>query len=201
MSRAFVDDDAADSTGDEAPELKIPIPPGSRNYLTPEGARRLADELRGLELSERPGLSAEMEKAVKSGADADARLAVADSKKLHNAGEHLLHSVDAPRLRRALARTDRRIEYLSRMASMAETVEAPEGGYDRVRFGASVLVREGPGDPVRYRIVGVDEADPERGLIGWTSPIARALMGKRPGDLVRAALPEQETVLEIVSIE
>ncbi len=179
MSRAFVDDDAADSTGDEAPELKIPIPPGSRNYLTPEGARRLADELRGLELSERPGLSAEMEKAVKSGADADA----------------------LSRLRRALARADRRIEYLSRMASMAETVEAPEGGYDRVRFGASVLVREGPGDPVRYRIVGVDEADPERGLIGWTSPIARALMGKRPGDLVRAALPEQETVLEIVSIE
>lgn len=178
MSRAFVDDDAADSRGDEAPEIKIPIPPGSRNYVTPEGAAALANELRSLELEEWPRLQAELDRAVAGGTDADALSA----------------------LRKKKARLERRIEYLSRMAAMTDVVEAPPGGYDRVRFGARVLVREGAGPARQYRIVGVDEADPERGLLGWTSPVARALMGKALGDLARAMLPDREIVLELVDL-
>lgn len=179
MSRAFVDDDAADSSLDEAPEIKIPIPVGSRNYLTPEGAARLADELRSLELSERPRIASELERASKAQADADALSA----------------------LRASLAKVDRRIEYLARMAALAETVEAPQGKRDRVTFGALVTLREGPGGPKSYRIVGVDEADPAAGRIAWTSPIAKALIGKRAGDLARATLPEREIVIEVLSVE
>ena len=67
MSRAFVGDDQYDSADDEAPEIKVPIPVGSRNYLTPDGAARLADELRELETGERPRLAAEIDRLGKDG--------------------------------------------------------------------------------------------------------------------------------------
>lgn len=179
MSRAFVGDGQYDSADDEAPEIKVPIPPGSRNYLTPDGAAALAAELSALETDSRPRLAAEIERLGKDpAASADALSAA----------------------RRALGKADRRIEYLSRMASIAETVEPPSGGYDRVRFGASVEVEAAGGGRRSYRIVGVDEADPEAGLIGWNSPIARALMGKLPGNRAVAALPDGALELLVVSI-
>jgi transcription elongation factor GreB len=180
MSRAFVCDDQYDSADDEAPEIKMPIPPGSRNYLTPEGAAKLADELRTLETEERPRLAAEIDKMGKSGGQAS-------PESLSNA-------------RRALGRVDRRMEYLSRMASIAETVEPPAEGFERVKFGATATVADEKGVESTWRIVGVDEADPGAGLIGWTSPIARALIGKKPGDTALARLPEGECRYVVVSV-
>jgi len=180
MSRAFVGDDQYDAADDEAPELKIPVPPGSRNYLTPDGAAALADELRELETERRPRLLAELNRLGASVSEASPD--------------------ELSRARRELGRVNRRLEYLGRMASMAETIAPPDGGYDRVRFGAGVTVEEEGGAVSAYRIVGIDEADPERGLVGWTSPIARALMGKRPGDEATVALPEGTRRLMIVSI-
>ncbi len=60
MSRAFVDEASADSRDEDAPEFKIPLPPGARNYVTPEGAERLYSELKTLEATERPDLAAEI---------------------------------------------------------------------------------------------------------------------------------------------
>ena len=181
MSRAFVGDDQYDAASDEAPELKIPIPPGSRNYMTPEGAAALAEELGRLETEARPALVAEVDRLGKEGSYAAPEA----------------HS----NARRALSRVNRRIEYLTTMASLAETVEHPDGGYDRVRFGATVTVRDAAGAEARYRIVGVDEADPEHGRIGWTSPIARALIGKRTGEKTVAVLPEGERRLVVLRID
>jgi len=178
MSRAFVNDDAADPAADEAPEIKIPIPAGSRNYLTPEGAAQLADELARLETAERPRIAAEIERMGKGDTDQDA----------------------LSTLRRNLARVDRRVEYLSRMASLADTIEPPAAGYTRVSFGARVVVAEASGDERIYRIVGVDEADPDKGLIGWISPVAKALMGKNPGDVTVVRLPAGSIELRIVSV-
>jgi transcription elongation factor GreB len=48
VSRAFVDESASESRENDAPELKIPLPPGARNYVTAQGAARLRDELEGL---------------------------------------------------------------------------------------------------------------------------------------------------------
>ncbi|OHD80783.1 MAG: hypothetical protein A3J97_01515 [Spirochaetes bacterium RIFOXYC1_FULL_54_7] len=67
MSRAFVNDDALDASQDEAPQLRIPIPPGSRNYVTPEGAATLVDELSFLETVELPRIKADIERAGRGG--------------------------------------------------------------------------------------------------------------------------------------
>jgi transcription elongation factor GreB len=72
---------------------------------------------------------------------------------------------------------------------------------DVVRFGASVTVEDDDGRARRYRIVGVDEADPKRGLVSWRSPVARALTGRRVGDTTTLHTPAGEEELMIAAIE
>jgi transcription elongation factor GreB len=52
-----------------------------------------------------------------------------------------------------------------------------------------------------YKIVGVDEADPSAGRVSWLSPIAKALMGARAGDVVSLRLPKGDVDLEVQAIE
>ena len=72
---------------------------------------------------------------------------------------------------------------------------------DRVVFGATVdLVDEDTGEELTYRIVGQDEADIKAGLLSVNSPIARALVGKREGDVVVVEIPAGSRSLEIVKV-
>lgn len=94
---------------------------------------------------------------------------------------------------------DRRAALEERLAS-AELVPPPTDPTDVVRFGATVTV-EGDGGARRYRIVGVDEADPASGSIAFVSPLARALVGCVVGDVVRHRAPRGEEELEIVTVK
>jgi transcription elongation factor GreB len=98
-----------------------------------------------------------------------------------------------------LQMVDQRIDRLQslRSAVVVSRPVAPEG---RVRFGASVTVREYNGAESRYRIVGVDETDLDRGWISWVSPLAKALLNARIGQRVRFKLPSGEEELEIVGV-
>lgn len=180
MSRAFVDEDAPGADGIESFALKIPVPPGSRNYLTPEGADALSRELHELTETALPRAAAELaaRTAPGTGPDFDA----------------------LETLRKRLGGIERRIAYLDAMASLAEVVPPPAEGTDRVKFGARVRVREEGGSEREYRIVGIDEAQPERGWIGWPSPVARSLMGRRTGDVVTVKLPQGEKRLTVVAV-
>lgn len=84
-----------------------------------------------------------------------------------------------------------------RTASVVQPPATPDG---RVRFGAVVTVREPDGTELRHRIVGVDEADFDRGWVSWLSPIAKALLNARVGQRVRVRLPAGEKELEIVAV-
>ena len=63
-----------------------------------------------------------------------------------------------------------------------------------------MAVRDPAGQQSSYRIVGVDEADAERGWVSWQSPVARALMNARIGEQVPFKFPKGDTRLEVVSI-
>ncbi len=93
----------------------------------------------------------------------------------------------------------RRAELEERIAS-AELVPIPLESNGVVRFGASVGV-EDEGGARRFRIVGVDEADPAQGTIAFVSPLARALLGHRAGDTVVFRAPGGEQQLEITAVE
>ena len=71
---------------------------------------------------------------------------------------------------------------------------------DEVRFGAQVTVRNQAGVERAYRLVGVDEADGAHGLVAFVSPLARALLGRRVGELATLRTPRGEEELEVVAI-
>lgn len=71
---------------------------------------------------------------------------------------------------------------------------------EKAAFGASVTVRRGDGNEEVYQIVGVEEADPERGRISWISPLARALLSRRAGEKVRFRSPASEEELTLLTV-
>lgn len=107
---------------------------------------------------------------------------------------------DDPDAKRQLARLDQRIMQLEESLQSAEIVAAPSGPADVVRFGASVIVRESDGTETTYRIVGVDETDPDRNWVSWMSPIARALLNRKRGERIRFKFPSGQEMLEIINI-
>jgi transcription elongation factor GreB len=107
---------------------------------------------------------------------------------------------DDPDAKRELQRLDQRIRYLRQSLIFAEVVAAPAPPHDQVKFGATVTVRDPHGDVSRYRIVGVDEIDLERGWVSWLTPIARALHLAKLGDRVSFKTRVGVQELEIVDV-
>ena len=95
-----------------------------------------------------------------------------------------------------------RIADLDDKLSRAQVIEPGEGEVEeRVRFGSYVSVTdEDSGDVKTFRIVGDLEADLERGMISMSSPLARALLGKREGDLVEVRVPKGTVEYSVTEI-
>jgi transcription elongation factor GreB len=107
---------------------------------------------------------------------------------------------DDPGSKRQLRALDQRALDLEDLLATAEIVPSNACDPDEVCFGSTVTVREPDGTEQQYRIVGVDEADFDRGWVSWISPIARALTGARLGQQVAFKFPSGEKQLEIVAI-
>ena len=176
MNKAFTKE--SDESFDEViPEPKDLLPPGVKNYVTPEGAERLRNELKYLVELERP------------------RITDGGSREVGPEGD------TSRAKRKRLQAVDRRIVFLRDRVANMEVVDPGKGSGDRVRFGATVTVVDEGEKEKSYKIVGVDEADPSAGKVSWLSPIAKALMGAREGDVVSLELPKGNVELEILEIE
>jgi transcription elongation factor GreB len=150
------------------------------NYITPDGARRLSEELGNLRSVERP-------KTVQEVADA-----AAQGDRSENA-EYIYG-------KRRLREIDRRMRYLTKRLESAVVVDPKTQKGDKIFFGATVEVEDEDGARRRYRIVGEDEIDSNAGRISWRSPVGRALLGKRVGEVITVRRPAGEAELEIVSM-
>ena len=150
--------------------------------LTARGARLLREELQRLK-AERPQISAAIGAAREHG---DLR---------ENAEYH------AAKEQQGLA--EARIRDIEAKLSLAQIIEVEKldaGG--KVVFGATVyLVNIEDDAEKRYQIVGEDEADIRQGLVSIRSPLARALIGKREGDVIDVAAPKGRQSYEIVGVE
>ena len=98
--------------------------------------------------------------------------------------------------RSAMARAARDLRYFSSRRASAQLFE-PTGEPDLVLFGRQVTFRRDDGRTQSFRIVGEDEADAAQGMISHISPIAKALLGKRVGDITTL----NDSELEIISVE
>ena len=99
-----------------------------------------------------------------------------------------------------LAQVDRDIRYLKGRIERAIPVDAAGQPAGEVCFGALVGVADETGSEAQYAIVGEDEADAQRGKVSWVSPLARALVGARVGDVITWKRPSGDVELEVVSI-
>ena len=103
--------------------------------------------------------------------------------------------------RKQLHEIDRRISYLSRVMNHSKIVDpAAQVERDRVRFGATVELADEEDERRVMTLVGEDEADAGAGLINWTAPIARALIGAKVGDERVVVLPAGEKSYEVIAI-
>jgi transcription elongation factor GreB len=103
--------------------------------------------------------------------------------------------------RKRLREIDRRLSHLARIMKDAKVVDpAAQSSRDQVRFGATVVMADEEDATRVVTIVGDDEGDAAEGRIGWSAPIARALIGAKVGDERVVRLPSGEKSYEIRSI-
>ena len=182
MNKAFVKEDAADE--DDAPAGAPALPPGAANYMTKAGHRRLREEFEQLVKVERPALVQVVSWAAGNGDRSEN-------------GDYIYG-------KKRLREIDRRIRYLTKRLESAVVVDPQtQENLEQVFFGATVTICEidaGGAGSVTYQIVGDDEADAGAGRISWISPLARALMKAREGDLVRFQSPAGLREIEIETI-
>jgi transcription elongation factor GreB len=103
--------------------------------------------------------------------------------------------------KRRLREIDRRLDHLAKIMKQAKVVDpASQPTRDQVRFGATVELADEDDNRWTLTIVGDDEADASAGRIGWSAPLARALVGARVGDERLVSLPAREKSYEVISI-
>ena len=151
------------------------------NYLTPEGAKRLATELDQLMRVERPRVVHEVAEAAAQG----------------DRSENAEYIYGKRRLREI----DRRVRFLTKRLESAEVVRPGSVGGNKVRFGARVTVQDENGKQNQYCLVGPDESNPSEGRLSFQSPLGRALLNKAVGDCVTVNRPAGDIEVEILAIE
>jgi transcription elongation factor GreB len=158
-----------------------PPPPVSSKYITPEGKKRLEDELEFLWRKKRP----EVTRALSA--------AAAEGDRSENA-EYIYR-------KKQLREIDSRVRFLRKRLENMKVVGSIPDDTSRVFFGAWVTVEDDAGDETLYRIVGPDETDFRKEYISMDSPIGRALMGKALDMEVEVEIPQGRKIFYIVDIE
>ncbi len=154
---------------------------GKPRFITPEGLARIRAEYDELFAAERPQIVE----------------TVAWAASLGDRSENADYLYGKRRLREI----DRRLAHLARIMKNARVVDpAAQPTRDQVRFGATVELADEEDNRRTLTIVGDDEADASAGRIGWSAPLARALIGARVGDERIVRLPAGEKSYEVTAI-
>ncbi len=151
-----------------------------KNPLTREGWQRIADEHRQLLEVERPRIVENM------------ATAAAEGDRSENA--EYIYS------RKRMREIDKRLRYLTGLLKDAEIVDPRNIRSDRIEFGATFVIEDDEGQAREWTIVGVGESDADKGTISWKSPLARAVWGKKVGQVVTVHRPVGDADYEIVDI-
>ena len=180
VNKAFVKE-SDDEDEDEAPESALPD--GTKNYMTVRGHAQIRAEFEHLVKVERPAIVQVVSWAAGNGDRSEN-------------GDYIYG-------KKRLREIDRRIRFLTKRLEIAEVTDPSlHHGHDQVFFGATVTyAEEDTGVERTVTILGIDEADSARGQVSWISPIARALLKAREGDVVKLVTPAGVKDVEILKVE
>ncbi len=149
-------------------------------YLTPEGYKKLQEELEYLRTVKRQEVADRLRAALEEGGD-------------------LIENAEYEAAKNEQAFVEGRIQELERLLATAKVIE--DLPRDTVDLGSKVTVEEEDGTVTTYTIVGHAEAAPQEGLISNESPLGKALMGHKVGDEVEIQAPGGSFKVRIVRIE
>ena len=149
-------------------------------YITPEGSKKLREELNQLWRVIRPAVTQQVSQAAALG----------------DRSENADYIYGKKRLREI----DRRIRYLSKRLDRLEVVDRTPEDQSSVFFGAWVTLSNSDGEITRLRIVGSDEFDSGKGWISLESPMARSLIGKKKGSSADVELPDGRVTVSILDV-
>jgi transcription elongation factor GreB len=177
MSKAFT----RETDGEDDDLTLPPLPAGSKNYITPQGYAVLRAELFELIDNERPRIVEIVHWAASNG----------------DRSENGDYHYGKKRLREI----DRRIRFLTKRLEIAEITDpCNHHGKDQVFFGATVTYVDEADVERTVTILGIDEADSLKAEVTWVSPIARALLKAREGDVVKLVTPVGVQEVEVVEV-
>ena len=183
VNKAFVKERDGDDEDDDELVPTLRLPAGSKNYMTRRGYDALRVELDQLVRIERPQMVETVAWAAGNGDRSEN-------------GDYIYG-------KKRLREIDRRIRFLIKRVESAEVVDPErQQGLERVFFGATVSFCDlDTGEEQAWQIVGVDEADAAHGRISWISPLARAVLKAKVGDVVRFQSPAGMREIEVVDVQ
>ncbi|HEU0294302.1 MAG TPA: transcription elongation factor GreA [Anaerolineales bacterium] len=150
-----------------------------QTYLTPEGEIKLKRELAELKGPRREALAQRLRSAIQMG--------------------DLSENADYHKAKEDQAFLEGRIQEIEAALRNAVIIEKSQG--DVVSLGCHVTIQEADFDPETFYVVGAKEADPRNGKISNESPIGRALMDHKAGDVVEADTPGGKIKFKILKVE
>ena len=156
----------------------------NQTFLTPEGADKLRAELRELTTVKRAELPKRLREAIQMG-------------DLSENADYIMAKEDQAFLEGKI----QELEGILRSATIIDNEAQAGTTSEMVTVGSTVTVQEPGEKPEVYSLVGAKEADPRNRRISNESPIGKALLGRRVGDVVKAATPGGTLVLKIISVE
>jgi transcription elongation factor GreB len=177
MSKAFVKE-SVDPQEEVRAGAEAPVP--AKNYITPAGFARLKAELKHLVETERPEVVRTVSWAASNGDRSEN-------------GDYIYG-------KKRLREIDRRVRFLIKRLENASVVDNSGRAAEQVFFGATARVRSSSAGERSVTIVGADEADAARGRVSWISPVAKALLRARVGDVVTLHTPAGAEQLEILDV-
>ena len=179
MSKAFTRESGGEDDDDDAG--LPPIPNGGKNYITPQGYARIRSELLQLIDEERPKVVEIVHWAASNGDRSEN-------------GDYIYG-------KKRLREIDRRIRFLTKRMELASITDpSVHHGSDQVFFGATVTYEDMQGFAKTITILGIDEADSLQSQVSWVSPVARALLKARVGDVVNLQTPAGMQAIEVTLV-
>ncbi len=149
-------------------------------YLTPQGLAKLEAELQDLTTVRRHAVADRIQKAKEMGGTVD--------------------NAEYDEAKNEQAFIEGRILTLENLIHNAKIISGPAKNSGVVQVGSTVTVRNNEGKRQKYVIIGTAEADPAQGKISNLSPIGKALLGKRAGEVTEVTVPAGKIELEIVAV-
>ena len=152
-----------------------------KTYITSEGAANLKKELEFLWSKERPKIVDNVHQAAKNGDRSEN-------------GDYIYG-------KRKLREIDRRIRYITKQLATIQVVRKKPTDRNRIYFSAFVKLRNLENEKIMtFRLVGIDETNPEKRWINFESPLSKSLLGKSASDIIELTTANTTTHYEILEV-